>query len=184
MILQKEKVLMVPTGSIKPIDSLVKTDTHLNCEKALVLWKGGEYDLILVTGGYLLPRKYQTKPAGIILANWFAKRGVPMSMIIVEERSLDVYEGVRFGLKRLAEEEVKNPEITLVTHWLQAVRFLVSFRLGYGLVIKLASLNYHIPLKKVLWEIALIPYQLLDRRGTGFLAKRRRQKKMAISGQT
>jgi len=170
------KVLLVPCGGISAKNQISSKDTLPRCLKALELWQTGQYDRIVVTGGIFLPQHIQTVPAGEIMRQWFEKQGIEHDKILVENKSLDTYENVRYVLDKLKEREIENPEITLVTQWQHSWRFWLTFR-SYGIKIKRHKVKFKISWLTWLLEFAFIFIHLIDPKGIWFFGRINRKKR-------
>lgn len=167
-----KKVLFVPSAGINPVNGLPPENTLARCKAGLKLWLTGKYDLILATGGVFNPPHVQTRPAGELMKEWFIVQGVPKESVLAENKSLDTFENVYCGLEMLFA--YGRPEITVVTQWQHALRFWVTFRLGYGISVKLAPISYPLSWREHLHEFFSFLYHLHDPRGIGNLAVKNR----------
>lgn len=164
------KILMIPAELVDPVDKL-SANTLRRCQAGLEAWVGGDYEMILLSGGIFLPRDRQTKPAAETMKEWFVSRGVDPEVILVEGDSLDTYENVRFNAS------LTRDQITVLTQYQHAIRFLLTFYLALGVRIKV------IPIRQpaMSWKdwfmewLVLIPYHLIDWKGTLFLARYNRR---------
>lgn len=177
------EVLFIPSCGIEPTDKLSPQDTLIRLFHGLCLWESGAYKMILVTGGLSYSPFVQTKPASHLMRDWLISRGVHPDCILVEDKSVDTFESIKFGLQVLHErmtmhllgEQVELPvDITVVTHRQHARRYWVSFKLGYGIRIQLANLDYEIPPATALEEWFCLAYHLFDPKGKGPLARHNR----------
>ncbi len=177
------EVLFIPSCGIEPTDKLSPQDTLIRLFHGLCLWESGDYKMILVTGGFSYSPFVQTKPASHIMRDWLIGRGVNPDCILVEDQSVDTFESIKFGLQTLRQrmtiellgEQVKLPvDITVVTHRQHARRYWVSFKLGYGINVRLANLDYQVPSMVALEEWLCLAYHLLDPKGKGPLARNNR----------
>ena len=134
------KFLLVPSGGISAVDELSTADTLRRCKKGLQIWKEGNHDKLLVSGGIFNPRAIQTKPAGKLMADWFISHGVKEKDLIIEDRSLDTFQNVKFAVELL--KDYKNPEITVVTQFHHTFRFWITFFFVYGIRIKRQPVHY------------------------------------------
>ncbi len=167
------RVLLVPSADIAPINNLKGTKTLLRCQKAVELLKTGDYDILVLSGGQCHPWHIETQPAAMTMAQWFAKQGVSVNTIICECKSLDTYKSVMCTIDQLKIHGLRH-EITVVSQWQHAIRFAITFLLGYGIRIKRAPLHYPMSLKDSVKEWLFILYHLYDRRGTKLLARKNR----------
>lgn len=168
------RVLFVPSCGVTEHNVLTPTDTLLRCEEGLKLWRSGDYDYILVTGGLFNPKHVQSIPAGMLMRGWFIARGVDPNKVIEETRSLDTFENIKFGLEELRKRGIPDRDITVVTQWQHAWRFAITFRRAYGIKVKRVPLEYAMSWKSWLIEFVLIAYHAYDRYGTKHVAQKNR----------
>jgi len=164
------------------MDKLTETDTLYRCEHALELWRTGEYDYLVTSGGIFHPPNVQSVPAGTLMGLWFLEHGVPERQILCEDTSLDTYENIAHSIAMLKALDVwPSCQITVVTQWQHAIRFFITFLWAWWKPTRLCSLDQPITWGTWLQEWVLIAYHILDRKGTGWVAcwnrDRRRQKK-------
>jgi len=173
------RILLVPAGGISDKNQLAPNDTLPRCLAALEIWKEGNYDYLVVCGGIFLPPTIQTNPAAEIMKKWFIRQRVSADRLMVEGKSLDTFENVKFVLELLAENKIEKPEITVVSQWQHTLRFKRTFK-SYGVKIKRHPLHYKVGIKTWLMEWAFILIHLIDPKGAGFFGrlnrKRRNQK--------
>lgn len=171
------KILLIPAEEIDPVDQL-SANTLRRCEAGLTAWNSGDYDFLLLSGGIFLPSTRQTKSAASTMEQWFVAQGVEPDCIWTEDQSLDTYENIRLGLRVMNTQlGMEEKDITVLTQYQHAIRFLLTFWLAHRRRIKI------IPIRQpaMSWKswflewVVLIPYHFLDRRGTWFLARRNRQ---------
>jgi uncharacterized SAM-binding protein YcdF (DUF218 family) len=173
------KILMIPAGGIDKTNFPGKKDTIPRLRAGLALWQTGQFDKVLVCGGIFLPPAIQTKPAATIMKDWLRKRRVPETAIIVEAKSLDTFENASFGLHALRAAGIKNPEITVCTHWQHAIRLKMALK-TLGAKVKTHGLKY--PVSAATWfgEWFMIAYHFFDKKGTGSIARNNRAKRKAM----
>ncbi len=160
------------------IDKLAQ-DTLYRCQAALELWRTGQFDRILVSGGICFPREIQTRPASESMKQWLSQpqQGVDKNQIICESKSLTSFGNVEFSLKKLTEVGIDQPQITVVSQWQHAIRMRIAFSLVYGIKVERYPLHYPISFSSWLYEWFLILYHLWDWEGIGFLAHWMRRKR-------
>lgn len=169
------EVLLIPGCGIEPTDQLSPSDTLLRLFHGLCLWEASnDYHAILVTGGLSYSPFVQTKPASHIMRDWLVSRGVHHDCILVEDKSVDTFESIKFGLQLLDKHVEPPANITVVTHRQHARRYWVSFLLGYGIHVQLAQLDYKVPPTIALEEWLCLAYHLFDPKGKGLLARNNR----------
>lgn len=174
------EILLVPSGGIFSLNQLSPADTLLRCERGLKMWERGSFDKILVTGGIYSPSNIQTLPAAELMAQWFRQKGVPAGDIIIEPRSLDTFENIKFSLEELGRLSINNFRITVVTQWQHVIRFWITFCLGYNIRVKIQPMNYAISFRTWLEEWFFIIYHLYDRRGTKYFARKNRRNRTQL----
>lgn len=168
------KYLLIPASNINPIDNIVNTITEQRLLKGLMLFKGGEYDKIIITGGIYYPKSIQTIPAGDLMAAYLDDYGINPDSIICENEALDGYDKIFYPME-LINEDI-NPKITVVTDWLNAIKFRITFYRVYNMKIDVAPVDYPIGLKNFILECCRILYRLIDKKGVYYLAVKNRQK--------
>lgn len=126
------KILLIPAGEVRPGDSLNHTDTFYRLFYAHEAWKRGDYDYILVSGGFFLPIREQTKSAAELMADYLVRIGVSQDKIILEEKATTSLEQVTLSMQMLGELGLEKAQITVATEPMHALRFYVSLRRGYG----------------------------------------------------
>lgn len=180
------KLLFVPSCDIKPINRLEGTYTLKRLEKAIQLWRTGQYDGMILSGGTVSPESIQTKPHADIMKEWVLQQeaGPSDEQIIVENCSLDTYENARFSqqavtnwlavrnassYQKIATSSIK---LTVVTEKNHGRRFLITFRrgLGWGNVTVVPA-DYTLSFAGLLLEWALRLMHLIDPVGKGPLAR-------------
>lgn len=179
------RILLVPAERIDPVD-LLSPNTLCRCEAALKAWRSGQYDKLLLTGGYFLPKERQTKPAAESMKTWFLLKGVAPKAILTETTSLDTYQNVAFALDVLRKEGFTGSEITVLTQYQHAIRFLATFFLAHGVRVRTIPIRQP-QMRWVDWVVewaVLIPCHLLDWKGTLFLARLNRQMRQRAAGIT
>ncbi len=169
---------MIPLGGVVEKNKLVQ-DTIKRIEAGLKKYRKGDFDFILLSGGIFLPPKIQTIPGARLMAKYLVKKGISYHQIILEERSLDTFQNVKFSTSKLFLMGIKNPEITVITQWQHAIRFWICFR-AYNLKISLEPINYQIPITDWLKEWLFILYHIYDRKGKKYLALKNREKRRQI----
>lgn len=172
------RYLLIPACEVKKKNSLAGTTTKKRLKKGVVLWKKGVYDAIIVTGGIYLPPQIQTIPSGNLMKEWLREKGISSESIICENRSRDTYENIQGTLSLIAED--RDPQLTVVTHWQHALRFWVTFRLAFGVKICIKPMYYRIGWKNFLLEWPMLFCHLVDKKGTGFIARSNREKRSRI----
>lgn len=165
--MEPDRILLVPLGSVEPVNKLSEKDTMIRMREALRMWNEGRQDYLLVTGGAFTSKKIMTVPGARVMKKWFIANGVSSSQIIVEDESRDTYQNVEFSL-----EIIKSPldftldsiKITVVTQWQHAIRFWLTFR-AYGIRVNLEKLHYPMGIVGIAREYILIAITALDPKG-------------------
>lgn len=170
----RPSILLIPSCGIEPVDHLSSKDTLIRLMHGLAEWQSRQYDLILVTGGVFNPRFVQTRPAGQLMKDWLVAMGIREDIILTENKSLDTFENVKYGIEVLQDNNAWPADITVVTQWQHAVRFATTFLLGYKIKIRLCPAHYPISTKTALNEYFFMAYHLFDPKGNGLLAKHNR----------
>ena len=170
------KILFVPAELINP-KNVLSDNTLCRCRAALKLWQSGDFDLLLLTGGLFLEPERQTRPASEIMRDWFVENGVSQDWIRTERQSLDTYQNVSLSLQELQDVHIES--ITVVTQYQHALRFLATFFLAHGQRIRVNMIRQ----PAMSWKdwfmewLVLVPYHLIDWRGTLWLATWNRQQR-------
>lgn len=165
----------MPSAEINPDGGLEGTRTLKRLLEAVRLWQGGQYDLIVLSGGAV-------SVSGIsdaqIMYDWLVKRiGFRGSYkpIGYDGRARDTFENVSNTLWIIKDAQWRCfpiEDITVVTDWPQGVRFWLSFR-GYGFKnVEVKTPPYKLSIGQWLLELfVLIPMHFLDPRGKNWLAR-------------
>ena len=175
------KILLVPAELVDPHDQL-SAITIQRCNAGLIAWKSGAFDYLLLTGGRFLPPERQSRSAAAIMRDWFVQHGVAEAQVLVEPESLDTYENIALGLEILERAGHLHAQITVLTQYQHALRFVLTFFLAHHRWIQV------IPIRQprqswtswfIEWLI-LIPCHTIDWRGRSFLARwNRKQRRLA-----
>ena len=169
------KIILVPAGGISAINKL-SSDTLTRCKAALKLWQKGGFDKILLSGGIFLPPSIQTKPAALLMKQWLKNAGINEKYLLLEEQSRDTFENVKLSLDILNKTS-NDWQITIITHWQHAIRFWITFSLGYGIKIKIHPLFYKLPLQAMFKEFLSIIYHIYDPQGVKKIPRLNREKR-------
>jgi len=174
------RLLLVPSGEIKPLNVLNGTRTLERTEEALRLWHTGEYDLMLLSGGIYEPDYVQTKSAADLMYEWLQKQpNHPRPhQVFCETKSRDTYENARFSVELLRREHVLGhvTDITLVTQKLHAIRFRITLTRGYHLSpVLIHATRGKLPRRVWLLELCYIVLHWLDPLGNNWLAQLNRR---------
>ncbi|MFA6082580.1 MAG: YdcF family protein [Patescibacteria group bacterium] len=161
---------MVPVDQLGP-------DTLMRCEKALELWRTGQFGCLVVTGGRCHPSYVETRSAAESMQVWFDFGRVPLSCILVEPEAKDTFGNAISTVAGLQHWGIDTDNITVVSHWLHCVRLRITFRLACRVRVKTVPLYYPIGWKGAFAEVAMICYHVLDRKGNGWIARRNRAKR-------
>lgn len=93
----------------------IDEETHRRCEHAYQLFTQlegeGEEPILLLTGGRFQSPADQTKPASQLLREWFLAKGVREDVMVSEDRSVDTFENISFGLSALSSKIGELPAI-------------------------------------------------------------------------
>lgn len=171
------KVIIIPGGQILPVNK-IGYYLQIRCDKALELFLTGGFDYILVTGGITNPKETQTVSEAEIIREWLLSKKVPSEAIIMESRSLDSFENIKFGLEALGNCAIEASEITVVSQWQHTIRYWITLKLGYGVAAKVRLIKLHprMSWKAIITEWFFILYHLLDWRGEKPPARLHREK--------
>ncbi|HRY36281.1 MAG TPA: YdcF family protein [Candidatus Magasanikbacteria bacterium] len=94
------RVIFVPAEQIEK-ENRLSVRTTMRLERALALFKTGEYDLIILSGGIFNPLEVQTVSAARLMKTWLLQKEVKRECIITENHSLDTYENIKFSFGHL-----------------------------------------------------------------------------------
>ena len=166
---EKVHILLLPAECIDPVDRICER-TIKRCLKALELWRTGNYDYILITGGIFLPPNVQTEPASYLIKKYLAGK-VDSSHIIIEEKSRTTFENAGFGLNELSLRCIEDFDLTVVTQWQHALRFGLTF-MAYGHKIRSEKVKYRLKPSEWLREWAYILIHLVDPLGRSKAVKK------------
>ena len=85
-------------------------------QKAAQLYNNGFGNYLVTTGGYGRLTKYEfKKPEAQIFADEAISLGVPKEKIIIEDKSSNTFDNLRFTLQQLNKNNIKADSIILVT---------------------------------------------------------------------
>lgn len=176
-------ILLVPSGSVNPVDSLVDTPTLKRLEKALELWENGDYDYIILSGGQTQASGIETKPEAETMHDWLLKQPTQPSKerLIIESKARDTYENAILSLEILKTDlRFKNlpTRLFVVTNQLHGLRFLTTFQQGlrwYSL--SLIDSGETLTLRKKVFEYFLITMHSLDPLGRNPLSRWNRKRR-------
>ena len=170
--------LLIPVCEVAGHNSLAHTRTEKRLKRGLYEWNaGGCYDKIIVSGGHYFSRFVQTLSAASLMKWWLIERNVIEPCILCDHSSRDTYQNIRYSLFTIREEDENGdePDITVVTHWQQALRVKFTFWRAYGLRVHIIPMFYWVDAKTFVYEWVMLLYHMFDRYGTGFIAKRNRE---------
>lgn len=163
--LETIRILLVPLGSVEPVNVLSEKDTMIRMREAFVRWSRGGWDYILVTGGAFTSKKIMTRPGAQVMTEWFIEQGVPQECILVEGESRDTYQNTAKSIKLIdGVFPDKKMQITVITQWQHAIRFWITFR-AYGVRVYLLPLYYKMGAIGISREFVLIMLTAIDPKG-------------------
>lgn len=114
-ILWDFNVLNQKTGKADCIIALGNSDIR-TAQAAANLFNEGYGDILVTTGGFgRLTKKLFSKPEAQLFADEAMERGVPTEKIIVEDRSTNTFDNIRFTKKLLAVKGISPKVILIVT---------------------------------------------------------------------
>ncbi len=166
-------VLLIPAGHLGKTRDSLGADTLIRLKRGLRAWRKTPDATILVTGGLFRSPRIQIRPAADMMADWLIRNGVPDKAILRETASLDTFENIRNSLELLKRHGIATDgsNLAVVTEFQHALRFWLTFRLGYGLHVRCIPIWYIGSIPGCLLEIIALAHHLTDRRGTGWLAR-------------
>lgn len=179
----KIRVLMLPAEGIAPTDQFTpNTMARLQTARQLVMRE--DFDLIVFSGGKFLDPWIQTKPAAILMRDWFFS--IPCSLTrergIVEIRSLDSYQNVHFTVDKLNRFRIKagldwsQLDITVCTEYFHARRIATTFRLCYGIDVKIHGVKQpDMGVMAYVKEFFLNVLHFLDPHGNSYIPRKNRE---------
>lgn len=149
----------------------------------LKLWKNGNYDKILLTGGRFLRPDIQTVPAAELMADWLTRNGVPRDKLIIENESVDTYENVMLGTYLLEMSGAGCDDVTIVSHPTHLRRLRLTFLAWTnGIEPHLHAASYPIGFLSWCKEACMYLLYRWDAFGLNWVAfKHRRRRYMAAS---
>ena len=114
-ILWDFNVLNQKTGKADCIIALGNSDIR-TAQAAANLFNEGYGDILVTTGGFgRLTKELFSKPEAQLFADEAIERGVPTEKIIVEDRSTNTFDNIRFTKKLLAVKGISPKAILIVT---------------------------------------------------------------------
>ncbi|MFH1047067.1 MAG: YdcF family protein [Patescibacteria group bacterium] len=171
------QILFIPSEGIDAVDRLSR-NTRERCDAGLHLWRTGRYDRILVTGGRFLNPDVQKTAAATLMRDYLASRGITEGSIVTEDQSLDTYENISLGMAALKCAGAGG-DITVVTQYQHALRFMITFLRRYGTLIRVHPIRH----RTFSWRhwllewFVFVPYHLIDRDGNMPFARKNREKR-------
>ncbi len=175
------RVLLVPSGDIAPVNSLKGTRTLVRCQKACDILLKGRFDILVLTGGQCHNKKTETQPSAITMEKWFGKQGIPLPLCILEKRAFDTYQNVAYSLEALKSYPGPH-DITIVSHWLHALRLQVTFWWAHHIKIRRAPVYERLPLRDIVIGFGIICYHIYDRFGLKPIAVKNRERREITAG--
>ncbi|MFZ5365358.1 MAG: YdcF family protein [Patescibacteria group bacterium] len=176
----RREILLVPAGGIKPVDQLAAKDTLNRCQRAKMMWHTREYFCILTCGGVFLPPDIQQTPAAELMRRWFDSHHVPGDRVIAEKESLDTYQNVKYSIDLLKQCGLTDARITVLTDWQHAIRLWITF-LSYGIRVKIKTVRHQMSWIERMKEFVFMFVHLIDPRGSWFVGRINRKKRMQKS---
>ena len=175
-------ILLVPSGIIRPINSLEQTPTLQRLQAALAVWQTGKYDYLILSGSKVWPDQVSTKPDAEIMYDWLISQPnhPPLKKIYIENKARDTYENCSLTLDILKSlpNFTNDCTLTLVTNPLHAKRFLVSLQQGYQFYkVAFVDTQEHLSFSGILREYCLIFIHSFDPTGKGFLPTLNRKRR-------
>lgn len=174
----KRRILFIPAELITPVDQL-SDNTRRRCETGFLLWRKAQFDHLLLSGGIFSPPAIQTQSASSLMKRWFRGFRVPEEHILLEENSKDTYENVHFSMELLTKRQFQDADIVVCTQLQHGVRVWLTFLLGHRKWVKLHVVRQ----PEMNWKswivewFFLIPYHVVDWKGTGPVAKWNRERR-------
>ncbi len=168
--------LLVPAEAIWAVDRMSERMIS-RLEKALQLYRHGDYDYIMVTGGIFNPLCTQTVSAASLMKKYLLEKGVKEDVILIEDRSLDTYENVQFSVEIINREMKKFPlypsceeKVVVVSDaaHLKRLKLVIEGRVS---LLFLEDSGYKMSLMDKLAEAIFFAITFFDRDGDGFFAK-------------
>lgn len=142
------------------------------------LWRTGQFDLMVLSGGIVAPRYIQTRPHAHTMKEWVINQpGAPDNeQILIDEMSRDSYENTYFSYDRIKTAGynpiIQDITLTIVSEIHHARRLRITFQKGIGWQsINIAPVNYKLSFGMCLLEYALYIMHAVDPEGIGPLAK-------------
>ncbi len=167
------RYLLIPSCEVAPVDQLDGTETERRLNAGLAMWKRGQFEMIIVSGGVYMPPEIQTRPSGTLMKEWLVRCGVKEHLIIAETRSRDTYENISGVMDALWGK--RTGTITVISQWQHALRFWITFHRAHGVAVEIIPLRYHVGLKRFLMEWLLILIHVFDKTGTSWLVRKNKQ---------
>ena len=112
------------------------------------------------------------------MSKWFTTQGLNQNDIIRETNSKDTFENVSFSIQELKKQDIYNPKITVITSFMHALRFYISFYFAHKIKIKIHSKCYSLKCKEFIKECFFFLVHLIDPKGIGFLANLNRKNRL------
>jgi uncharacterized SAM-binding protein YcdF (DUF218 family) len=155
------KILFIPAEEILEKDVL-SAHTLSRCEKGLKKLQENQYDLLILSGGIFLPPHIQTKPASVLMKEWFVECGFDKNKILVETESVDTFQNIFFTYENILKN-LKNYKITVLSEKNHCRRIKLTFKKIYNLQVKTIFADYQLSTKESLMEQIYFLIHMLDK---------------------
>ncbi|MBN1585281.1 YdcF family protein [Candidatus Uhrbacteria bacterium] len=169
-------------------------DTRARTDRAFILYKLGYISKILCTGGIF--QKGQQVPIAELMKGYLTGKGVPKNDILIETRSVETVENIKFSLlllkKRNILKNLKNAEqlrLVLISEpnhlrriEIIARAYLERHKIGKFVPLLLDPVHYHISEKTRHEEDAMLYHTALDPLGEGEIFEKIRQERRQALG--
>jgi vancomycin permeability regulator SanA len=150
----KMQVLLILSGWVEK--DRLDEETIKRCDMALMKWRTGFYDAIIVSGGMF--RKGQTMPAASMMHYYLITHGVEPRKIFPEKTSVDTYENIINTLVMWGYNigSLRDIRFTIITNPFHGLRAKAIFLRNWGWRNNHLSPAWYWPgLKAVIMEIGL-----------------------------
>lgn len=179
------RILFVPAEGIAERD-LFTQNTMARLEEALKLWRNGDFDFMVLSGGRFLPKNVQTRSASVLMAEWMTGQwmGPGKKQVILEAESLDTYQNVIFTMRKLVRREIdlSRVELTVCTEYFHARRIATTFWYSFGLKVAIHAVRQpDMGLVAYLKEIFLNLLHWWDPEGVGLIPRKNREARREAS---
>jgi len=152
-------------------------------ERALKLFRSGEFSFFLVSGGKLNPPEIQNKSTALLMKEWLMEKGIDRERILVEDDSSDIFQNLENIKDKIKKKVAKSNKIcdtsysvTVVDDKERLKRIAIVFE-NKKVEVNYIEAYYKLSLVEFLKEKFYYVITVLNPHGADFLNRSMREKK-------